>query len=48
MAENSQLNLKKQELLNQIDQIFASKHKDSDFSTQTDDELMFNHIWNSN
>ena len=41
MTENSDLDIKKQELL------FTSNNN-LDESTQTDEELIFNHVWNSN
>jgi hypothetical protein len=47
MTENLDLDLKKQELLNQIDQIFASNTK-LEQSVQTDEDLIFNYVWNSN
>ena len=47
MTENLDLDLKKQELLNQIDQIFASNIK-LEQSVQTDEDLIFNYVWNSN
>ena len=43
----SELDLKKLQVLNELDELLQVTPKQKDQSIQTDDEFLYNYVWNS-